>query len=211
MKKIILLSVLMLMACGSVFAQTASRWGVTAGANYNNIHFKQSDILDTDRGFGPVVGLTGELNFHGLGFGAQAALLYSLRNGKIHYDDRTVWSSLGIGAEKCNMHYLDMPIVLTFKYHKLGGTETTIMPMVFAGPTFSFLLGKNLKDINSYKTVSVYLQLGAGVELFEHLQLKASYNFSIGETLRTKLLDENAAKNRTWQLTATYFFKAGEY
>jgi len=188
-------------------AQTTTRWGVTAGANYNHIHFKQHDIVESDAGFGPVAGVTGEMNFQGIGFGVEGALLYSMRSGKIHYGDRQVWASQGLANETCNMHYLDVPISLKFKYHNLGGLESTVMPVLFAGPDFSFLLGKNLREVNKYKTVSVYIRLGAGVELMERLQLNASYNFSVGETMRTRLLDENVAKNRCWTLTATYFFK----
>jgi hypothetical protein len=43
--------------------------------------------------------------------------------------------------------------------------------------------------------------------LYRHLQLQGGFNFSIGQTLRTQLLDENIAKNRYWTVTATYFFK----
>ena len=40
--------------------------------------------------------------------------------------------------------------------------------------------------------------------------LTGGYNFSIGETLRTRLLDQNVAKNRFWNVSVTYFFKAGQ-
>ncbi len=188
-------------------AQTDTRWGITAGANYNEIHFKQSDIMPVDRAFGPTVGLTGEMNIQGIGFGLDASLLYSMRGSKLHYGDYKIWSSLGLGTETVSMHTIDVPINLKFRWHKMNGFENTLMPFVAVGPTFSFLVGKNLPDVNQYKTVSVVLHFGLGVELFRHLQIQGSYNFSVGETLRTRLLDDNIAKNRYWALTATYFFK----
>ena len=49
MKKIVLLIAATLVATAAVTAQTTSRWVITAGANINEIHFKQSDIFDSDR------------------------------------------------------------------------------------------------------------------------------------------------------------------
>lgn len=193
--------------CLTSHAQTETRWGVTVGANYNELHFKQNDIMTVDRGFGPMAGLTGEMNIQGIGFGVDASLLYSMRTSKLHYGDHKVWSSLGLSSETIQMHYIDVPINLKFKWHKMNGFENKLMPFIAAGPTFSFLAGKNLKDVNKYTAVSVILHFGVGVELFRHLQLQGGYNFSVGETMRTRLLDENIAKNRYWNVSATYFFK----
>ena len=83
--------------------------------------------------------------------------------------------------------------------------ETTIMPMVYVGPQFSFLLHGTHSDLNSYPPVNVYLDMGVGCELFERWQLRGGYNFSVGQTFHTKLLDDNVAKNRTWYINLTYF------
>ena len=209
MKKIflIVITVLGLLGCLSAQAQTETRWGVTAGANYNEVHFKQSNIMPVDKGFGPMVGLTGEMNIQGIGFGVDLSLLYSMRGGKLHYGDYKIWSSLGLGNETVRMHYLDVPLNLKFRWHKMNGFEDKLMPFVAVGPTFSFLVGSNLRDVNHYTPVSVILHFGAGIELYRHLQLQGGFNFSVGQTMRTKLLDDNIAKNRYWTLTATYFFK----
>ena len=189
-------------------AQTSARWGVTVGGNYNEIHFKQTDIFGTDKMFGALGGVTGELMIAGVGFGLDASLLYNLKQGRLHMGDRRVWSSQGLGDEVCRLHYIDVPLNLKFKYRNLNGVENTIAPIVFAGPTFSFLAGHNNIGDNQlkYNTVSVVLHAGVGAELFNKLQINASYNFSVGETCRTRLLDEHSAKCRTWQVTATYFF-----
>lgn len=209
MKKIsfLLIAVMAVLSCLTAQAQTESRWGITAGANYNEVHFKQSDIMPVDKAFGPMVGLTGEINIQGIGFGLDASLLYSMRGGKLHYGDYKIWSSLGLGNETVRMHYIDVPVNLKFRWHKMNGFEEKLMPFVAVGPTFSFLVGKNLKDVNHYTPVSVILHFGAGIELYRHLQLQGGFNFSVGQTMRTKLLDDNIAKNRYWSLTATYFFK----
>lgn len=207
MKKIILFITTLLIATAAASGQTTSRWGITAGATINEVHFKQHDIVPSKRAVGPQLGVTGEMNFSGIGFGVEGSLLYTLKQGKVNYGERTVWESQGFGDEMVSMHYLDVPLHLKFKYNRLGGAESTIMPMVFVGPQFSFLMHGNHGDINKYSPVSVYLDMGLGCELMERVQLRGGYNFSIGQSFHTKMLDENVAKNRTWYFNVTWFLK----
>ena len=207
MKKTFFIIATMLACAIAASAQTSSRWGITAGANINEVHFKQQDIVSTSRMWGPQLGVTGEMNFSGIGFGAEASLIYTLKQGKVNYGERTMWKAVGAGKETVAMHYIDVPLHLKFKYNRLNGLESTIMPMLFVGPQFSFLPYASHKELNSYPPVNVYLDMGAGIELMEHLQIRAGYNFSIGQSFHTKLLDENVAKNRTWYINATWFLK----
>ncbi|MBR0493999.1 MAG: PorT family protein [Muribaculaceae bacterium] len=207
MKKIILFITTLLIASATASGQTTSRWGITAGATINEVHFKQHDIVPSKRAVGPQLGVTGEMNFSGIGFGVEGSLLYTLKQGKVNYGERTIWESQGFGDEMVSMHYLDVPLHLKFKYNRLGGAESTIMPMVFVGPQFSFLMHGNHGDINKYSPVSVYLDMGLGCELMERVQLRGGYNFSIGQSFHTKMLDENVAKNRTWYFNVTWFLK----
>jgi len=207
MKKITLLITTLLLTAAAATAQTSSRWGITAGANFNEVHFKQSDIVPSERAWGPQIGVTGEMNFGGAGFGVDAGLLYTMKQGKVDYGSRTMWSAVGAGNEKVAMHYLDVPLHLKFKWRRLGGLETSIMPLLYVGPQFSFLVGASNKELNLYSPVSVYLDMGAGVEVIERLQLRVGYNFSVGQSFHTKLLDDNVAKNRTWYANITWFLK----
>ena len=207
MKRITLLIAVLLMASTAAMAQTTSRWGITAGANFNSIHFKQSDIMPSKRAWGPQAGVIGEMNFSGIGFGVDGSLLYTLKQGKLNYGDRIIWSSIGAGEETVAMHYIDVPLHLKFQFRRLGGMETTFMPLLYVGPQFSFLAHGNHSDLNSYPFVNVYLDMGAGIELFERWQIRAGYNFSVGQSLHTKLLDDNVAKNRSWYFNLTYFLK----
>ena len=202
----LLLATLLLMAATAT-AQTTSRWGITAGATINEVHFKQHDIVPSTRAWGPQLGVTGEMNFSGIGFGVEASALYTLKRGKVNYGEKTIWSSIGAGNETVSMHYLDVPLHLKFKWHRLGGLESTIMPLAYFGPQFSFLMHGNHGDLNKYTPVSVYLDMGIGCELKERIQLRGGYNFSIGQSFHTKMLDENVAKNRTWYFNVTYFLK----
>jgi hypothetical protein len=207
MKKIFLLIASTLLISTAAMAQTTSRWGITAGATINEVHFKQTDIVPSKRAVGPQVGVTGEMNFSGIGFGVEGSLLYTLKQGKVNYGQRTMWASQGAGNEMVSMHYLDVPLHLKFKYNRLGGAESTIMPMAYVGPQFSFLMHGNHGELNKYSPVSVYLDMGIGCELMERVQLRGGYNFSIGQSFHTKMLDENVAKNRTWYFNITWFMK----
>ena len=207
MKKIALLIAALLLSCTAAMAQTTSRWGVTAGVNNNSVHFKQSDILPSERLWGPQAGVIGEMNFSGIGFGVDGSLLYTLKQGKVNYGDRVVWSAIGAGNETVAMHYIDVPLHLKFQFRRLSGLETTFMPLAYVGPQFSFLAHSSHSNLNSYPFVNVYLDMGVGCELFERWQIRGGYNFSIGQSFHTKLLDDNVAKNRTWYFNLTYFLK----
>lgn len=207
MKKTVLLITALLICAAAATAQTASRWGITAGVNFNEIHFKQTDIVATSRMCGPQVGVTGEMNFSGIGFGAEASLLYTLKQGKVNYGERKMWQAVGAGNETVSMHYIDVPIHFKFKFNRMNGLENTIMPMAFFGPQFSFLPFASHKELNSYPAVNVYLDMGLGFELLERVQLRTGFNFSVGQSFHTKMLDDNVAKNRTWYVSATWFLK----
>ena len=207
MKRISLLIAALVLTTAATMAQTSSRWGITAGANINSVHFKQHDIMPSKTMWGPQLGVTGEMNFSGVGFGVDGSVLYSLKQGKVNYGDRTAWSSLGYGNETVSMHYIDVPLHLKLKWRRLEGLENTIMPMIYVGPQFSFLAYGNHKSLNSYPPVNVYLDMGAGIELMERVQIRGGYNFSIGQSFHTKILDDNVAKNRTWYFSVTWFLK----
>ena len=205
--KYTLITIALMSALSSV-AQPVRRWGITVGGNYNEIHFKQSDLFESDRMFGPSIGVTGDMMIPGVGFGIDASILYTMRQGRLHLGDRRVWESLGLGNEVARQHYIDVPLNLKFRYSGLGGLESTLMPFIYAGPTFSFLVGHNkVGDALKYTGVNVLLHAGIGVELFNKVQVSGGYSFSVGQNLGTKLLDDNVAKHRTWFVQATYFFK----
>ena len=191
----------------AAMGQTTSRWGITVGTDINEVHFKQKDILPSSRMWGPQIGVTSEMNFSGIGFGVEGSLLYTLKQGKVNYGDRTMWAAEGAGNETLSMHYIDVPLHLKFKWHRLNGFESTLMPLLYVGPQFSFLVHGNHGELNSYPPVNVYLDMGAGIELMERVQLRAGYNFSVGQSFHTKLLDDNVAKNRTWYMNVTWFLK----
>ena len=207
MKKIFAILILFVAILGveSVSGQAQARWGVTAGINVSNLKFDQN-LFTRNQKVGAVGGLSGELMIPGIGFGFDAAVLYGQKGAKLHLGERYVWASQGYTTENCLLHYLEIPINLKFKYHNLGGVEDYIMPIIFVGPEFSFLLGHNKLPIMDYSGAEVGLKVGLGCELFKHVQLNASYCWGVTNALQTKQLDEFTAKNRSWKVTCTYYF-----
>lgn len=208
MKKIIFALTLVVAMLTAISSLAETRWGITAGLNYNTIHFKQTDLFSSKAQLGADAGVTGVLQSPGGSFGIEASLLYSMRNGTLDMGEKKVWAAQGLGKETCMLHYIDIPINLKYRFNRLNGFENTITPFIFAGPVVTFLAGHNkMADQLKYVKVSTNLQFGIGGELFNKVEIKAGYRFGLGEALRTRLLDENTAKNRTFFLTATYFFK----
>lgn len=209
MRKTIITMVLAAIAMiASVSAHAESNWGPTVGLNYNEIHFKQTDIFASDKMVGGQLGVTGELMMPGVGFGFDASLLYSMQNGKLHLGDKKVWSTQGVGTETAMLHYINVPINLKFRYHNLNGIENTIQPEVFVGPTIEFLAAHSkVEDQLTYNRVTASLHFGLGAYILNHIEVKAGYQFALGDQLRTKLLDEHYAKNRTFFVNVTYYLK----
>ena len=92
-------------------------------------------------------------------------------------------------------------------YSNLNVIENTIAPFIFVGPSFSFLVGhSNIKALD-YATMALSLNFGIGAQLYKNWWVAASYDLGMTYAVKTKLLDDFSAKNRTWKLTVTYFIK----
>lgn len=205
MKKI--LSIVMLciaiFGAGSVSAQ--ARWGVVAGMNLSKLSFDQN-LFTVNSKAGASVGVTGELMMPGIGFGVDASLLYTQRGTKLHLGERPIWANQGIGEHTTSLHYLEIPLSLKFKFKNLNGIENTIMPILFVGPEFSFLLAHNKLDALSYSGGEFGIHMGVGCEILRMVQVNASYCWGLSYAVKTKLLDDFSARNRNFRVSATYFF-----
>lgn len=204
-KQIISLVVLCVAFFSSSIAVAQGRWGVTVGADLTSIKFDQK-LFKVDQNVGATAGVMGELMMPGIGFGFDAGVLYTQRGAKLHLGERPVWASQGYDKENCVLHYIEIPIHLKFKFKKLGGFENTLMPILFVGPEFSFLVGHSDIPAIKYPGGEFGLDTGIGFEILRKLQVNASYCWGLSYSVKTKQLDDYIGKNRTWKLTCTYFF-----
>jgi hypothetical protein len=88
----------------------------------------------------------------------------------------------------------------------MQGLEDYVAPYVFGGPTISFLAAHSSVDAYSYAGGELGLQAGLGFEIYKNWQVQASYTWGMTYALKTKLLDDFSARNRTWSVRVTYLF-----
>jgi hypothetical protein len=215
MKKILLsLLLLFFITQFHVSAKTFS-FGVKGGVTLSSLSFKGdfSDNFTSDNRAGFFVGPMANVNLP-LGFNVDAALMYA-------YDLVDYNNQKGGVTEK--RHILEIPINLKWRISlaKVIGIYFT------AGPDFSFNLNKGgeIEDFikqslegegvdhhllkNETKSLSMGVGLGAGIELFSHLNIGFNYIIPVDYTYKYVLGDtglEFSSKVKRWQISAAYIF-----
>lgn len=191
--KRISLFLLALIALISLPAQAKLKWGVKGGANISNVHLKELPEAVKTKNFtgfhlGPMIEATVPL----VGIGFDFSLLYSQMGTEI-------------GTTKIKTNYLDVPLNLKWKF----GTP---MAKVYAaaGPFVGFRLGDGkVWDIVATqieeKSFSAGLNIGAGVELAQHLQIGATYHWGMTDNYSIAKVGSDG-KNRCWQISAAILF-----
>lgn len=201
MKRITLLLIIVFSAI-SLSAQF--RWGPSAGVNFNTLHFKQ-DLFTVNTGVGGSAGVRGEMMFPGIGFGIDMGLFYQARNTRLNLGEKLIWSSQGYGNENILTHCIDIPFNLKFKWTRMQGVEDYIAPFAFGGPVFSIQAGHTHCDALKYSGGAVMLTAGIGAEVYRHWQIAISHTWGMTYAMKTSLLTDLSARDRTWDIRITYF------
>lgn len=144
----------------------------------------------------------------GIGFGVDFALRYQLNGAKVNFGERPIWSGAPyhMGDENVWFHTIQLPINLRFKYTRLDGFERTLAPFVYAGPVFTFNVATNNVPVIEHPGGTVSIQVGGGVELFEHLQVSGGYYFGVSYQVRTILLENYSARPQGWFANVAWLF-----
>ena len=201
MKKLVL--ALIAIVCG-LGANAELRWGPAASVNFNTFHWKEP-LLETHLRTSFDVGVMTEIMIPGIGFGVDAGLTYGMRSSKINFGEWKVWNDDGFGNETVNLHTVNIPLHLRFKYTRLEGVEETIAPLVFAGPVFSFNVAGNCKALEQ-PVGTVSLDFGIGCELFQKFQITAGYLWGLSYATRTVKLENLSARADGFRVNVAYFF-----
>ena len=202
MKKYILITLLIL---SSLVASAEFRWGPTAGVNFSTLHWKQN-LTKTSMRTGFDAGLAAELMIPGIGFGIDLGLRYNMHGAKVNFGDHKIWAIDGIQNQNVWLHTLEIPLNLKFKWTRMNGFERTLAPFVYGGPVFNFTLGTNDAPALEHPLGYVAVQVGAGVELFEHYQISGGYSWGVSYQVRTIKLDNYSAQPRGGFIQLAYFF-----
>lgn len=206
-RKILSFIIAVVALAGPVAINAQFRWGATVGANFNSLKFKQSDILTVDQAFGESAGILGEMMFPGIGFGIDIGLRYEQLGATLNLGDFPIWSSQGYSAkERIYIHNIQIPFNLKFKWTRMQGFEDYLAPFVYGGPVFNIQAAHSSCDALKFSGGDLGLTVGGGVELLRRWQLSASYTWGMTYALKTKLLTDYSARNRTWDIRVTYFF-----
>lgn len=192
MKRVYLL-ILVLVAWMAIPAQAQFKWGIKGGANISSIHFSDlPETFSTDNLTGFHIGPTIELMAPLVGLGFDASILYSQ-------------TGMEIGTQTVKSDYLNIPVNLKWK---IGIPAVKVFAA--AGPYVGFRLGGGkiwdvLSDQIESKSFSAGLNIGAGVELIQHLQISATYQLGLTDNYSIKKLEIDG-KNRGWLISAAILF-----
>lgn len=199
-KSFLLVLVLLLGTASAANAQF--RFGVKAGVAINSIKFsdvKSSFNSDNQAGF--LGGLTAQFTVPVIGVGADLSALYVRRSAKFMVNN---------DIEKSNRDYIEIPLNLRWNIG-LPGVGKFVSPFITTGPSVAFLCSKSAyKDFTNKKADWAW-NFGLGVQLFNKVQIGASYGLGISKALQLTGQGEYVGtkvpgKNRYWTVTAAYLF-----
>ena len=200
-KNIIILCVLSFVLTSTVRSDT--RLGVKAGVNLANF-FINENALRTSNFTGYQVGPIVEFKLPVVGMGFDIAMLYNQQGLKFKFHD--------IDFEE-RQSTLDVPVNLKFKF----GLYESLWGYLTAGPYVSFKLKgydfssmpENIRNELKNESFGAGINLGGGIELFEHLQIGVNYRIGLTDdykSLNSSTIDELKSKTKIWSVTAIYFF-----
>lgn len=202
MKRIVCMAVTAMALLLAVPAQAQFSWGIKGGVNLVSNNFSdlsgtitKDQILNKDNYTGFFIGPKAEVRIPLLGFGIEAAALYSQKG-------------MSIGDnETFKMNSFQIP--LNIKYSLGLGNVANVF--IAAGPEFGFNVGETTKVINNLVTtggtttgsVQAYIlekstlsiNVGVGATLLNHLQVAVNYNMPWGKTADFQSIDAGEIDN----------------
>lgn len=206
------IAAVLLCLCMAPAAMAQFRWAAVAGANIDNMKFKQ-DLISIGSTAGFDAGIMGEMMFPGIGFGLDFGLLYNMMGANVDLGSRKIWSSDGFKKSNVALHMVQIPIHLRFKYTRLNGLEDIVAPLVYGGPELSIMAGHSsvkgnpgVRNPFKYSGGDLGLAVGGGAELFKRWQVTVQYTWGMTYLLKTRKLDDFSSQNRQWSFKVGYFF-----
>lgn len=202
MKKLRFLLIVALIGIATA-AKADLRFGVKAGLDVSALHFDKS-TFDSDNRAGFTAGIMGEFTVPVIGIGCDLSVMYVRRNSK--------WmeENFSDAATEMKNDYIEIPLNLKYKFGFLG-IGKIIAPFITTGPSVAFLTSRTaINDFAKNKTCDFAWNFGAGVQLFNKVQIAASYGLGLSKAI--EVIDKNInttninGKNRYWTITAAYLF-----
>lgn len=167
---------------------------LSLGGNLSD-NFKSSNVSSFTGG------IMAEFMVPVIGIGLDASVMYTRKGSDLK-------NLVENSTEKQHTDYVEIPINLKYKF-SLPVVGSVLAPFVYAGPSFGFRVGDNFADQYKNKSFETAINVGIGLEFFNHLQIAAQYGWGLGKTME---LDDNLinatlnGKSRAWTVTAAYLF-----
>lgn len=205
-KTILLVLALMM----TVSASAQFRWGPRIGTEINSMRFDKTAFSNENRA-GFTGGLMCEFTVPIVNIGFDLSVMYVHRvSQSIPQGTDAENNALATSSRFKNRDYIEIP--LNFKY-KLGlpVVGKIVTPYVFTGPSFSVLTSKRaITEAYKNKALDIAWNFGLGVQLFNHLQVGASYAVGMNKTVEFIGVANNTTpiegKNNYWTVTAAWLF-----
>lgn len=193
----ILISAMGLMSAAPATAQV--RFGLKGGLTMSELKDKSS-VLDTKNHTAYTGGLMLDLNIPKTGLGLEVSALYR------HIEDQKAKK-----LEQVTKNIiLDLPVYARYRL-SIPGVERVVAPVVFTGPNISVKVksvGK-LENPEEERTRFSW-DVGAGVDLFKHMRLTASYGIGMKKAMEVVGRDYKGGhvegKDHCWNVSASYLF-----
>lgn len=184
----------------SVSANAQFRFGIKAGLDVSTLHFNDK-LFDSDNRAGFTGGVMVEFTVPVIGVGVDLSAMYVRRNSQFVYNNE---------VGKNNRDYFEIPLNLKYKL-QIPAISRIITPFVTTGPSVAFLTSRRaISDAYRNKACDFAWNFGFGVQLFNKVQLAASYGLGITKALEeidvVSQGEKIDAKNRYWTVTAAYMF-----
>lgn len=199
MKRFYSLLLLLLMLAPASYGKV--KFGIEGGAYINKMRFDKS-IASTENRAGFFIGpkLKGSLP---LGFGVDAALLYSNRSASFE---------TALDEQRKTLNYITVPVNIRWQ---LGSDR--FAPYIATGPQWDFYIGNSqLTTVDGLKATFEHnilsWNLGIGLMLLDHVQVGFNWNFPItnsGKIAKQVLgvvTDKDEMKNKEWTIRLNYYF-----
>lgn len=209
----ILLVAVLVFAGFTANAGDVFRFGPRVGMEVNSMRLNSS-LFDDDNRAGFTGGVMMEVNVPLIGLGFDLSVMYCHR-----VNANTVKDGANIAPDESTLlasdsyrkrDYIEIPLNLKYKIG-LPVVGKVFTPYIFTGPSFAFLTSRRaINEAFKNKAFDVAWNFGLGFQLFNHLQVGASYGLGITKSV-AYLTPLNSGtkiegKNNYWTVTAAWLF-----
>ena len=171
MKKTVLCVALVAALFLAIPANAQFKFGPKVGMNISTLSLSGnlSDNFKANNISSFTGGLMAEFMVPVIGIGVDASLMYTRKGSEL----KDITSGI---SESKHVDYVEIPINLKYKF-SLPVVGSILSPFVYAGPSFAFRVGDNFKEQFKEKSFDTAINVGLGLELFNHLQIAGQYGW----------------------------------